>query len=83
MHPAVTVFSCASAAPFDDPATELAEALVRPVQWRKTMEALVAAGAGAVVDAGPGQVLAKLAKKCVPGIGASAAATLLEAADVA
>ena len=81
--PSVTVFSCASAAPFEDPATELAEALVRPVQWRKTMEALVAAGAGAVVDAGPGQVLAKLAKKCVPGIGASAAATLLEAADVA
>jgi len=81
--PAVTVFSCASAAPFEDPATELAQALVRPVQWRKTMEALVADGAGAIVDAGPGKILAKLATRCVPGIGASAAATLLEAADVA
>jgi len=81
--PEVTVFSCASAAPFRDPATELADALVNPVQWRKTMEALVADGATAVVDAGPGEVLVKLAKKCVPDIGASAAATLLESADVA
>lgn len=81
--PAVTVYSCASAAPFTDPATELAQALVRPVQWRRTMEALVTAGAGAVVDAGPGQVLAKLARRCTPGIGAASAATLLEAADVA
>ena len=80
---AVPVFSCASAAPFVDPATELAEALVRPVQWRRTMQALVAAGAGAVLDAGPGQVLRKLARRIVPDIGAASAATLLEAADVA
>ena len=81
--PRTTVYSCASAAPFADPAAELAEALVRPVQWRRTMEALVAAGADAVLDAGPGQVLAKLARRCTPGIGAASAATLLEAADVA
>ncbi|MCW3010767.1 MAG: Acyl transferase [Solirubrobacterales bacterium] len=79
----VTVFSCASAKPFADPATELADALVRPVQWRRTMEALVEAGAQAVVDAGPGQVLAKLARRCTPSIGAASAATLLESADVA
>ena len=81
--PALTVFSCTSAAPFDDPARELADALVKPVQWRRTMEALVAAGAGAIVDAGPGQVLAKLARRCVPDVGAASAATLLEAAHVA
>ncbi len=81
--PSVTVFSCSSAAPFRDPATELADALVRPVQWRKTMEALVADGANAVVDAGPGEVLLKLARRCVPHIGAASGATLREAADVA
>lgn len=81
--PEITVFSCATAAPFRDPATELAEALVRPVQWRRTMEALVAAGTSAIVDAGPGQVLAKLARRCAPGVGAASAATLLESADVA
>ena len=81
--PTVPVLSCASAKPFVDPATELAQALVRPVQWRRTMEALVADGATAVVDAGPGQVLAKLARRCAPDIGAAAAATLLESADVA
>ncbi len=81
--PDVTVYSCASAAPFSDPAAELADALVRPVQWRRTMEALVAAGADAVLDAGPGHVLAKLARRCTPSIGAASAATLLEAADVA
>jgi len=63
---AVTVFSCSSAAPFHDPATELADALVRPVQWRRTMEALVAAGANAVVDAGPGEVLPKLPRRRCP-----------------
>lgn len=79
----LTVLSCTSAAPFTDPATELADALVRPVQWRRTMEALEALGAGAVVDAGPGQVLAKLARRCSPGIGAASASTLLEGAHVA
>jgi [acyl-carrier-protein] S-malonyltransferase len=81
--PTVPVYSCTSAAPFVDPALELADALVRPVRWRRTMEALVAAGAGNVVDAGPGQVLAKLARRCVPDVGAASAATLLEALDVA
>lgn len=80
---AVPVFSCASAAPFTDPARELAEALVRPVEWRRTMLALVASGAGAVLDAGPGQVLRKLARRIAPDVGAASAATLLEAADVA
>ena len=47
------------------------------------MQALVAAGADAVLDAGPGQVLRKLARRIAPDVGAASASTLLEAADVA
>jgi [acyl-carrier-protein] S-malonyltransferase len=78
-EPDRAVFSCASAAPFRDPGRELAEALVRPVEWRRTMEALVADGATAVVDAGPGRVLAKLARRCVPDVASATADTLLDA----
>ena len=82
-EPTVPVFSCASAAPFVDPVRELSQALVRPVQWRRTMEALVVAGATTVIDAGPGKVLAKLARRCAPDVASAPAATLLESADVA
>ncbi len=61
------VISCATAAPFADPAAELAEALVSPVRWRETMGALADAGARSYLDPGPGAVLAKLAPRCVPG----------------
>jgi [acyl-carrier-protein] S-malonyltransferase len=67
MHsPSAVVFSCASAKPFADPATELADALVSPVLWRQTMAALAGVGARAYLDPGPGCVLAKLAPRCVP-----------------
>ena len=77
--PRVTVLSCASAAPFTDPVAELAQALVRPVLWRRTIEALVAMRTSTVVDAGPGRVLAKLTRRCAPALGASTADVLLEA----
>jgi [acyl-carrier-protein] S-malonyltransferase len=70
-EPAVPVISCATALPFVDPREELAAALVRPVRWRDTMNALHEAGVEAFVDAGPGRVLAKLAPRCVPGAGAA------------
>lgn len=63
--PSAVVFSCATARPFTDPVNELADALVSPVRWRETMNALAAAGARAYVDVGPGTVLAKLAPRCV------------------
>jgi malonyl CoA-acyl carrier protein transacylase len=66
-EPSATVFSCATARPFTDPVSELADALVSPVRWRETMAALDAAGARAYVDPGPGAVLAKLAPRCIPG----------------
>jgi malonyl CoA-acyl carrier protein transacylase len=81
--PQLTVLSCASAAPFRDPVAELADALVRPVLWRRTVEALVALGASALVDTGPGEVLAKLARRCDPALAVSSAGALLETAHAA
>jgi len=62
---AVTVFSGLTAAPFVDVRAELAGALTGPVRWRETMAALVAHGAGAFIDVGPEQVLAKLVSRNV------------------
>ena len=64
---AFTVYSCASARPFTDVREELAQALIRPVRWRETFTALHEAGAGHFVEVGPGKVLARLAKRIVPG----------------
>jgi len=58
--PDVEVFSCATAAPFEDPAAQLAQALVEPVRWRETMIALDERGIDRYVDAGPGKTLAQL-----------------------
>jgi [acyl-carrier-protein] S-malonyltransferase len=66
-EPRFTVFSCASAEPFADVRDELARALIRPVRWRETFTALHDAGAKRFVEVGPGQVLARLAKRIVPG----------------
>jgi [acyl-carrier-protein] S-malonyltransferase len=76
--PDIAVLSCASARPFQDPREELADALVTPVRWRETMDALAAAGARSFVDTGPGGVLAKLAPRCVPGVAAVTLDTLLD-----
>ncbi len=81
--PTIPVLSCASAQPFVDPNAELAEALVRPVRWRETMQALAAAGANTFIDVGPGRVLARLAPRCVAGAAGATAETLLESFDVA
>jgi len=66
-EPRFTVFSCASAQPFSDVREELAQALVRPVRWRETFSALHDAGATRFIEVGPGKVLARLAKRIVPG----------------
>jgi [acyl-carrier-protein] S-malonyltransferase len=66
-EPRFTVFSCASAQPFSDVREELAQALVRPVRWRETFTALHDAGATRFIEVGPGKVLARLAKRIVPG----------------
>lgn len=76
--PEIPVVSCATAAPFTDPACELAEALVIPVRWRETMTALDAMGTHTFVDVGPGRVLAKLAPRCIKGASAATLDTLVE-----
>jgi malonyl CoA-acyl carrier protein transacylase len=66
-EPRFTVYSCASAAPFSDVRDELARALIRPVRWRETYSALHEAGTTRFIEVGPGKVLARLAKRIVPG----------------
>ena len=66
-EPRFKVFSCASAQPFTDVRDELAGALIRPVRWRETFSALHDAGATRFIEVGPGKVLARLAKRIVPG----------------
>jgi malonyl CoA-acyl carrier protein transacylase len=80
-EPRIPVVSCATAEPFADPATELADALVAPVRWRETMDALDARGVRTYVDSGPGRVLAKLAPRCIDGADATTTDRVLEDID--
>src|SRR5215218_3543682 len=66
-EPRFTVFSCATAQPFEDVRDELARALIRPVRWRETFTAMHDAGATRFIETGPGKVLARLAKRILPG----------------
>jgi [acyl-carrier-protein] S-malonyltransferase len=45
----------------------LARHLVSPVRWEASLRAMADAGVGVFVEAGPGDVLSKLVKRCVPG----------------
>jgi [acyl-carrier-protein] S-malonyltransferase len=57
--------------------------VVSPVRWERCAQALQAAGVEAFVEAGPGDVLTKLAKRAVPGSRAMAADSPAEAASAA
>ena len=61
--PRFPVYSCSTAAPFTDVRAELTSALTRPVLWRETFQAMLAAGAEDFVETGPGNVLSKLARR--------------------
>ncbi|HLI32861.1 MAG TPA: ACP S-malonyltransferase [Solirubrobacteraceae bacterium] len=65
-EPKLPVYSCISAAPFVDIRRELARALTTPVSWQRLMAELWALGARRLIDVGPGQVLAGLARHCLP-----------------
>jgi len=68
LHPAaITPYSASCGKPFEDVRAELAQALVRPVRWVQTVEAMAAAGATRFIDIGPGKVVAGLAKRIVRG----------------
>jgi malonyl CoA-acyl carrier protein transacylase len=62
-RPRIEAWSCVTARPIDDVRRRLAEGLTAPVRWRETVLGLQAAGVDRFVDAGPGQVLAKLVKR--------------------
>jgi [acyl-carrier-protein] S-malonyltransferase len=62
-EPAVPVYSCVTAEPFDDVRERLVQALTHPVRWLEVMRALEARGVTEFVETGPGRVLTNLVKK--------------------
>ena len=76
--PAFPIAENVSGTLVDDPA-ELKELLgrhvVSPVLWQRDAQALAAAGATTFLEAGPGDVLTKMAKRVVPGATALAVGT--------
>jgi [acyl-carrier-protein] S-malonyltransferase len=67
-EPRVPVYSCVTAAPFDDPRRLLAAALTSPVRWRETLLALRDRGATRFVETGPGRVLTGLVRRTLDGV---------------
>lgn len=62
-QPRAPVYSCVTAAPFDDdPRDCLAKALVSPVRWVEVLHAVHAADGRSFVETGPGKVLSGLVK---------------------
>jgi [acyl-carrier-protein] S-malonyltransferase len=70
--PRVPVFSCVTAAPFDDVRELLVKALTHPVRWLEVMRALHERGVTHFVETGPGRVLAGLVRKSLDGVEAEA-----------
>jgi [acyl-carrier-protein] S-malonyltransferase len=71
-EPRVPVFSCVTAAPFDDVRELLVKALTHPVRWLEVMHALHERGVTHFVETGPGRVLAGLVRKSLDGVEAEA-----------
>jgi [acyl-carrier-protein] S-malonyltransferase len=67
-EPRVQVLSAVTAAPFDDVAAQLTEALIKPVRWRETIVALHELGADRFVEVGPGRVLSGLVKRTLSDV---------------
>lgn len=69
--PSAPIVSNVDASPHSDPADwpgQLADHLVSPVRWRQSLETLSRLGVDSLVEVGPGNVLAGLARRTVPGI---------------
>ena len=71
-EPRVPVFSCVTAAPFDDIPELLVKALTHPVRWLDVMHALHDRGVTHFVETGPGRVLAGLVRKSLDDVEAEA-----------
>ena len=68
LPPRVEVLSAVTAAPFQDVAAQLTEALTSPVRWRETLIALHDRGADRFVEVGPGRVLSGLVKRTLSDV---------------
>jgi len=66
--PRAPVYSCVTAAPFDDIRKRLSEALVKPVRWVEVLHALHAAGGRRFEETGPGRVLAGLVRRTLEDV---------------
>ena len=69
--PCAPIVSNVDATPHTDPADwpqQLADHLVSPVRWRQSLETLAQLGADSLVEVGPGNVLAGLARRTIPGV---------------
>ena len=73
--PVVPVLSGVTAREYDDVAATLSAQLTAPVRWRETCEALASYEVDAVVEVGPGGVLAGLVKRSAPSVPATSVAT--------
>ncbi len=72
--PEITVLNSVDASPYggpDDIRDRLQRQVSSPVQWVKTINALIEAGANSLIECGPGKVLSGLCRridKSVPAI---------------
>jgi [acyl-carrier-protein] S-malonyltransferase len=84
--PRMPVVPNASGRPTSQPAALrdlLSRHIVSPVKWERSIRAMADAGVEVFVEAGPGDVLAKLVKRCVPQVRAVSVGTPAEAAALA
>jgi [acyl-carrier-protein] S-malonyltransferase len=70
--PRVPVFSCVTAAPFNDIREQLVQAIANPVRWTDVMRALRELGVTRFVETGPGHVLTNLVRKSLEDVEAEA-----------
>jgi malonyl CoA-acyl carrier protein transacylase len=66
--PRFPVLSGVTAAPFDDPAARLLDALTSPVRWREVLLALAERGVTRTVETGPGKVLTGLVRRTLADV---------------
>lgn len=65
-RPEFPVYANTTARPVEDPARQLAEQLVRPVQFSRTLEHMAENGITTFIHVGPGDVTAGLVKRTLP-----------------
>ena len=79
--PTAPLVSNGDARPYEDGdgwRQRLEDHLVHPVRWRESVEALAVMGAGELVEVGPGNVLAGLARRIAPDVPVRGADSPLE-----